>query len=193
MIRAIIRRLRGWRARLRALPHGGWIALSTSVALGRNAVLDLGPRSTIRSYGSIYLEEGARLELGTGSAIMQGAEIVVTKGATLRVGSETYIGAYCNLRCVGSIEIEDNVRLAQFVSVVDANYDFRRRSVPIGESIPESVKVRRGAWIGAQAIVLPGVEIGEGAVVGAGSVVTKGVAAFAIVAGNPARVLGYRS
>ena len=48
------------------------------------------------------------------------------------------------------------------------------------------------AWIGYRAIVLPGVTIGEGSVVGAGAVVTKNVEPFAIVAGNPARVIGQR-
>ena len=48
-------------------------------------------------------------------------------------------------------------------------------------------------WIGYRAIILPGIKIGEGAVVGAGAVVTKDVAAFSIVAGNPARKIGERS
>lgn len=48
-------------------------------------------------------------------------------------------------------------------------------------------------WIGYRALILPGVEIGEGAVVGAGAVVTKNVEPFAIVAGNPARKIGERN
>ena len=51
------------------------------------------------------------------------------------------------------------------------------------------VRVGRGAWIGFDACVLPGVTVGEGAVVGARSVVTADVAPFTIVAGNPARVI----
>ena len=47
-------------------------------------------------------------------------------------------------------------------------------------------------WIGRSAIVLPGVEIGNGAVVGAGAIVTKSVPPYAIVAGNPARIVRYR-
>ena len=47
-------------------------------------------------------------------------------------------------------------------------------------------------WIGRSAIILPGVSIGDGAVVGAGAVVTKDVPAYAVVVGNPARVIRYR-
>ena len=54
------------------------------------------------------------------------------------------------------------------------------------------VKVGHDVWIGRSAIVLPGVEVGDGAVIGAGAVVTKSVPPYAIVAGNPARLIRYR-
>ena len=60
------------------------------------------------------------------------------------------------------------------------------------ETDPENlvpVYVGAKAWIGTNAVTLPGVSIGEGAVVGAGSVVTKPVEAYTVVAGNPARVI----
>ncbi|MBL8286721.1 MAG: antibiotic acetyltransferase [Rubrivivax sp.] len=57
---------------------------------------------------------------------------------------------------------------------------------------PERVRVGHDVWIGRSAIVLPGVEIGDGAVVGAGAVVTKAVPPYAIVAGNPARIVRHR-
>lgn len=56
----------------------------------------------------------------------------------------------------------------------------------------ERVSIGNDVWIGRSAIVLPGVQIGNGAVVGAGSVVTRSVAPYAIVAGNPARLIRYR-
>lgn len=55
-----------------------------------------------------------------------------------------------------------------------------------------AVDVGNDVWIGRSAIVLGGVTIGDGAVVGAGSVVTKSVPPYAIVAGNPARIIRYR-
>lgn len=54
------------------------------------------------------------------------------------------------------------------------------------------VVIGHDVWIGRSAIVLPGVEIGIGAVVGAGAIVTKNVPPYAIVAGNPARLIRYR-
>lgn len=56
---------------------------------------------------------------------------------------------------------------------------------------PAFIKIENDVWIGAGAIVLPGITIGEGAIVGAGAVVTKDVPAHAVVAGNPARVIRY--
>lgn len=54
------------------------------------------------------------------------------------------------------------------------------------------VRIGNDVWIGRSAVVLPGVTIGDGAVVGAGAIVTKDVPAYAIVAGNPARLLRHR-
>ena len=56
----------------------------------------------------------------------------------------------------------------------------------------ERVRIGHDVWIGRSAIVLAGVEIGHGAVVGAGAVVTRDVAPYAIVAGNPARLIRFR-
>lgn len=52
---------------------------------------------------------------------------------------------------------------------------------------PEPARIGRGAWLGANVTILPGVNIGDGAVVGAGSVVTKDVEPNAVVVGSPAR------
>ena len=64
-----------------------------------------------------------------------------------------------------------------------ADFGLRGGAVTIGDRV----------WIGYRAMVLPGITIGEGAVVAAGAVVTRDVEPFAIVAGNPARVIGTRT
>ena len=75
--------------------------------------------------------------------------------------------------------------------LIDAGLDIRNFAStfkPMHVSAP--IVIHDGAWVGAGAIVLAGVTIGTKAVIGAGSVVTKDVPAFAIVAGNPARMIG---
>jgi acetyltransferase-like isoleucine patch superfamily enzyme len=60
------------------------------------------------------------------------------------------------------------------------------------EAWKEGINVGNDVWIGPRAIILPAVTIGDGAVVGAGAVVTKDVPAYAVVAGNPAKIIHYR-
>jgi acetyltransferase-like isoleucine patch superfamily enzyme len=54
---------------------------------------------------------------------------------------------------------------------------------------PKAVILKRGCWIGANAIILPGVIIGENSVIGAGSIVTKSIPGGVVAAGNPAKII----
>jgi carbonic anhydrase/acetyltransferase-like protein (isoleucine patch superfamily) len=70
----------------------------------------------------------------------------------------------------------------------------KAKTIPYDDGIYlKPIVIRDYAWIGWGSMILPGVEIGEGAILGMGSVVTKSVPPLAIVRGNPAQVIGYRS
>jgi UDP-2-acetamido-3-amino-2,3-dideoxy-glucuronate N-acetyltransferase len=85
------------------------------------------------------------------------------------------------------VTIEDNVFIGPNVSFTNDKYPKAR-----GEWKLLPTRIKRGSSIGANSVILPGVTVGEDALVGAGSVVTKDVPPGAIVAGNPARIIGYR-
>jgi acetyltransferase-like isoleucine patch superfamily enzyme len=95
----------------------------------------------------------------------------------------------CYFQAMNGIFIGDNTIIAPGVKIISANHNtdsperarIKTRAIVIGEN----------CWIGENAIILPGVQIGNNAVVGAGAVVTKDVPAFAIVAGNPARIIRF--
>jgi acetyltransferase-like isoleucine patch superfamily enzyme len=83
------------------------------------------------------------------------------------------------------LRVEDNVFIGPNVTFTNDRFP---RSKQYPESFPQTI-IKRGASIGAGAVILPGLIIGEHAMIGAGSVVTKDVPANAVVVGNPARIV----
>ncbi len=89
----------------------------------------------------------------------------------------------------GNVHIGNNVIIGPRVIIHSANHKYDDPSIPIQKQghIFERVVIEDDVWIGAGAIILPGVKIGRGSVIAAGSVVTKDVPPYTIVAGVPAR------
>jgi len=87
------------------------------------------------------------------------------------------------------VEIEENVDIGPNVIIVahDTSYHCVQPDIPM---LKKRVVIKRNAYIGAGAIILPGVTIGEYSIVAAGSVVTKDVSPHTVVAGVPAKVIG---
>lgn len=112
---------------------------------------------------------------------------------SLRMGKYGYIGKGSMITsgvCVG-----DYVMISTMVSIVGKDHDYSKVGIPIVFSgRPEQLKTVIGndVWLGHKAIVISGVTIGDGAIVAAGSVVTKDVESCEIVAGVPARHVGWR-
>lgn len=108
-------------------------------------------------------------------------------GKFTKVGKGVFINFGCTFLDRGGITIEDDVFIAPSVQILTENHPEQpseRRNV-----YAKPVVIRRGAWIGAGAIVLPGVTVGEHSIVAAGAIVTKDVPDNMIVAGNPARII----
>lgn len=82
------------------------------------------------------------------------------------------------------------------VLIITQNHRFDQLDLPMwrqGFSPSEPVIIGNDVWVGTRAIILPGVTISKGAIIGAGAVVTKDVPEYAIVGGNPARLIKYRT
>ena len=114
-------------------------------------------------------------------------------GSQIELGDRSGIGVDCEL--YGPVRIGRDVMMGPEVIVYTANHRFDRLDVPMrdqGHAAAEPVEIEDDVWIGARAILLPGVRIGRGAIVAAAAVVTKDVPAYAIVGGNPAQRIGSR-
>lgn len=107
------------------------------------------------------------------------------------VENDVIVGDRVTLKC--GVQLWDGVRLEDDV-FVGPNATFSNDRFPRSRERPSrflETIVRKGASIGANATLLPGITIGPGAMVGAGAVVLRSVPANAIVVGNPARIVGY--
>jgi acetyltransferase-like isoleucine patch superfamily enzyme len=113
-------------------------------------------------------------------------KISIGSGVSINRGCEFYGSMVAGQ---GEITVGDHCAFGPRVRVLSASHDYHRLDLPDKAA---SVTIGNYVWVGAGATILPGVTIGDGAVVAAGSIVTRDVAAYAIVAGNPARFLKLR-
>ena len=97
----------------------------------------------------------------------------------VKFGSRVFINYNCTLQPVGGVEIGDDVFIGSDVRIYTTNH-------PLD---PEERAKGSKVWIGGGAVILPGVEIGEGTTIGAGSVVTRSIPARCVAVGNPAKVI----
>ncbi|EPC3719825.1 TPA: acyltransferase [Escherichia coli] len=102
-------------------------------------------------------------------------DVIIGNNVTIKSGVYIWDG----------VILEDNVFIGPCVAFTNDKYP-RSKEYP---NVFLKTRVKKGASIGANATILPGIEIGEGAIIGAGSVVTKDVPPYSIVTGNPAKLI----
>lgn len=107
-------------------------------------------------------------------------------GNSIQLGKNVFINHACSFLDLGGIIIEDDVMIGPRVNITSENHPVEptdRKTM-----VPGVVVIKKNAWIGAAATILPGVTVGENSVVAAGAVVTKDVPDNTVVAGVPAKV-----
>ena len=116
-------------------------------------------------------------------------------GKDITIGDKSGIGKRC--RIPSNITIGNNVMMAEEVIILNQAHNYEDLNIPMGlQGYKPRTRQFIGddAWIGTRAIILPQVErIGKGAIIAAGAVVTKDVPDYAIVGGNPAKVIKMRT
>lgn len=141
------------------------------------------------------VEVGANFHLGVLS--------YVSSPRSLTIGDNVYIGKFCTIQCSGTIG--DGVLIANNVGIVGrADHDIRTLGTTIrlapwignsdylADDAKNWITIGDDVWIGYGAILLSGIKVGRGAIIAVGSVIIKDVPPYAIVGGNPGRVIGQR-
>jgi len=111
--------------------------------------------------------------------------VVVYSPENLTIGSQVDIGEFVVLRANGGMRIGDRVLIAAHATLTTRGHPI----VPprYGHTVDAPIVIEDDVWVGAAAVVLPGVTIGRGSIVGAGAVVTKDVPPDTVVGGVPSR------
>lgn len=169
------------------------------------------PNSSKIIFNNIHIRDNTlctRLTIGE-NTLIESSFFFETKSGIIKVGDRTYIGS-SSLICIEEIEIGNDVMISWGCFIVDNDSHStisgeRKNDVSnwkrgIDENMigyykdwsvvsRKKVTIKDKAWIGFNSIILKGVTIGEGAIIAAGSVVTKDVPDYAIVGGNPAKII----
>ncbi len=170
---------------------------------------------TPRSHGTGAVDLAALAACGAGVVVEPGA--LIFHPENVRLGDRVYVGHYAILKgyyrnqlivgdgawigqaaflhAAGGLTVGRDVGVGPHACVITSVHGAVARGLPIMDGPIETAPVLLGDGcdVGVGAVILPGVTVGEGAQIGAGAVVVRDVAAYAIVAGNPARQIGERT
>jgi len=153
------------------------------------ARLDLGRFFAIRKLGGAWgkhnrflMRKGSRIESHT---------VICTGIGSVELGKYSALGI--GTIVIGPVKIGNNTNIAQntFITGENRSHSFSRKGlIDATEGVEiAQIEIGDGVWIGAGAIILPGVHIGDGSIIGAGSVVTRDVPEFSVAVGVPAKII----
>lgn len=110
-------------------------------------------------------------------------------GNHIKVGKNFFANYNCTILDVGKVTFGDNCLLAPNVAIYTAGHPIHPDSRNSAYEYGIDVTVGNNVWIGGNAVICPGVTIGDNCVIAAGAVVTRDIPAWSVAAGNPARVI----
>ncbi len=164
-------------------------AMRVATRLHRASLAQVGAGT--RFQAGVRFDYPQRVEIGTDCYFWTGVGAAAEgENAFLIVGDRVQVNRHVLLDTVGGLRLGDDVVISEYAVIAthDHGHDAHSRPLPVPKSIGP------GVWVGMRAIVMPSCRsIGADAIIGAGAIVTRDVPAGAIVAGNPARMIGQRA
>jgi acetyltransferase-like isoleucine patch superfamily enzyme len=167
------------------ISHRNKISLGRTIIIGDNVIINALSKNGIITGDNVSIASNTIIEC-TG--------VIRDLGEGLIIGNNVGIAPNCFIQVRGKVQIGNNVIFGPNVMIFSENHNFSDLNIPInlqGET-RKGVKINDGVWIGARAVILDGVSVGENSIIAAGSVVVKDVPPFSIVGGVPAKVLKSR-
>ena len=176
------------RRRIELQWHAAAVRQGAKARWSLRKALRVGARAHVLGWPTV---DATDLEVGDDLRVWSGHRQTLVSGwGRIRIGDRCFVNCGTVLIAVNELVVGDDVAFANEVYVMDSN----SHGLEGGDHVTAPVHIGDGTWLGARAMVLPGVTIGRRVMVAAGAVVTRDVPDDVLVAGNPARVvrpLGY--
>lgn len=173
-----------WKTIVELPPRLAWKRGQAMAVVHRRAFRSFGRGSVI--VDPLKLAGVERISVGRGCALYAGLWLEAEPTGEITIGDRVYVGHGAHVHGVDAVEIGDGTMVADGVFIGAGGHDPRAAMAVLNGG---PIRIGRDVFIGQRAVVLGGVEIGDGAVVGAGAVVTRDIPAGAVAGGVPARVL----
>jgi acetyltransferase-like isoleucine patch superfamily enzyme len=174
---------------------GKGVAFGTNVVLRHPHKISIGDHVVIDDNCVIDAkgEENVGIAIGSNAFIGRNT-IIYCQNGNISIGENANIGSNCQIFSAGSVEIGKNVLIGAYTYLIGGGHSMTDLSTPIikQERINKGVHLEDNIWVGAGVKILDGVTIGRDAVIGTGAVVNRDIAAYAVAAGLPAKVIGDR-
>lgn len=142
-------------------------------------------------------QRAIRAKMSCGINVYIDSSVGIYSPENIEIGDHVHIQFGCKLFANGGLKIGDGCVFAHDVQILTRNHNYDSEDLEMipydGRYIEKPVVIGEYCWIGTRVTILPGVKVGKGAVIAACSVVTKDVPEYAVVGGNPAKVIKYRN
>ena len=155
--------------------------------------IKIGDNVTFGGKTYIRLRKEGSIEIGNGCSLGTEVWLVSANVGKLTLGQKVIVGSYCILNGGHGIEIGDSSWIAGFVYLNSSDHLINKNALIQDQGYEGApIKIGKDNWIGGHSFINKGVSTGMGVVVGAGTIVTKDFPDYAIVVGNPGKIIKYR-
>jgi acetyltransferase-like isoleucine patch superfamily enzyme len=160
---------------------------SACVSLASNSMLAIGIAHDTPVGAVLRLRPQSNLRVDGRVQIMRACNVGVENGAKLTIGADTFLNEGSSIICGSAITIGSGCAISWGVRIMDTDIHRLRRDDDASPHSP--VYIGKDCWLGTNATILKGAQLGDGSVVAAGAIVTSKVPPHSLVSGVPARIM----